>query len=124
MIVLIIVFIVLLVTAILLRVYRMKVLQWVMNLRSILRIRSLRVAIKDADKDKEDTKRKNMVLFNTHSGEYEPLQKKLLKHIERKSKNKNNAKQTPGRKKFAQRKKKILNSSVNEIQKKSLYVTE
>ena len=119
---------ILILTAILLRVFRMKVLKWAMNLRAILRIRSLRVAIKDADEDKETTDRKNMVVFNTHSGHYEPVQKKLLKTIEKKGKNKSNAKMTKGRKWFLKnnpmKKKKILNAKVIEIENKSLYVTK
>lgn len=94
-----------------------------MKFRASLKIQSLRKAIAQADKDKDDTARKNMVVFNTAIGEFEPIQKKLLKVVERKSRNTNNAKMTEGRKRFMQKKKKHLNQSVKELEKKSLYVT-
>lgn len=107
----------------LMRVFRMKILGWLLKLRAILKIQSLRVAINEADKDKEETQRKNMVVFNTVSGKYEPLQKRILKAAERSGKNKNNAKLTDGRKRFMQHKKKILNQPVKQLEEKSLYVT-
>lgn len=112
---------------ILIRLFAKPIRKWVMILRSKLMIRSLRVAINDADKDKEKTDRKNIVVFNKASGDYEPVTKKLLKQVEQQGKKKNNAKKTPGRiwaQQQGKKKKKILGNTVHEIEKKSLYVTE
>lgn len=96
-----------------------------MFLRSKLQIQSLRSAIRDADMDKDETGRKNMVVFNTTGGNFEPIQKNLLKKIANRNKNKNNGKLTDGRKKFMKKKKKsqIDTDKVKTIEKKSLYVT-
>src|SRR4051812_39496238 len=88
---------------------RNQVVKYLIRLRSKLHIRSLRTAINGADKDKDLTGRKNMVVFNTASGEYEPLQKRLLKNAARAGKNKSNKAMTPGRKKMMKpAKKRIL----------------
>lgn len=108
----------------LLRIFRVRIVRWLIKLRSRLHIQSLRTAISEADKDKAETQRKNMVVFNTVSGQFEPLQKKVLKQIEQKGKNKNNGKMTEGRKKFMREKKKLLNQPVKQIEEKSLYVTK
>lgn len=105
------------------RINRMKILQWLLRLRARLRIQSLRGAIQEADKDKAETKRKNMVVFNTASGKYEPFQKQLLKNVQMAGKNKNNAKMTEGRLKFKKTKKKLLIQDVRTMEEKSLYVT-
>lgn len=107
----------------LIRVFRIHILRWLLKLRARLQIRSLRTAIEDADTDKADTGRKNMVVFNTASGKFEPLTKKLLKTAEKAGKNKSNAQQTAYRKKYKQGRKKILGEDVKTIEKKSLYVT-
>jgi hypothetical protein len=105
---------------------RNQVVKYLIRLRSKLHIRSLRTAINGADKDKDLTGRKNMVVFNTASGEYEPLQKRLLKNAARAGKNKSNKAMTPGRKKMMKvRKKRILDPHrINQIENKSLYVTK
>jgi hypothetical protein len=90
--------------------------------RAKLQISSLRAAIGEADKDKEKTGRKNMVVFNTVSGKYEPIQKKLLKKAA-------NAKEQSAvkngfRAKKAKKKTSITSERVKQIEEKSLYVTK
>jgi hypothetical protein len=105
---------------------RNRILTFLLRLRGQLRIRSLRQAIGDADKDKDQTGRKNMVVFNTASGEYEPIQKRLLKAASRSGKNKSNKAMTPGRMKMMKKQKaRVLSiARVHTIEKKSLYVTK
>lgn len=97
-------------------------------LRAKLQISSLKEAIGEADKDKEKTGRKNMVVFNAHSGKYEPLQKKALKTVANATKNKSNKALTDGRRRVLQqtkRKKRIIDTDrVKTIEEKSLYVTK
>lgn len=109
-----------------LRLFKKPIRKWMMFLRAKLQIQSLRSAIRDADKNKEENGRKNMVVFNQHGGNFEPIEKKLLKKIAQHNKNKNNAAMTDGRKKFMKKKKShyIDNDKVKTIEKKSLYVTE
>jgi hypothetical protein len=107
----------------LIRIFRVRIVRWLLKVRAGLKIHSLRRAIRAADKDKAETQRKNIVVLNTSSGEFEPLTKRLLKVAEKKGKNNSNAKLTEFRKKNFKRKRKYLNQSVNEIEKKSLYVT-
>lgn len=97
-----------------------------LKLKGKLHIQSLRQAINNADKDKSATGRKNMVVYNISSGEFEPVQKKLLKTASRVTKNKNNAAQTKGRIKFAKpTKKRYINpAKVKQTEQKSLYVTK
>jgi hypothetical protein len=105
-----------------------RIVQSLLNWRAKLQIGSLRVAIGEADKDKDKTGRKNMVVFNTVSGKYEPIQKKVLKRIADKDKNKSNKAMTDGRKramKQQKRKKRILDHDrAKQIEEKSLYVTK
>lgn len=87
-----------------------------------LHIRSLRFAIKDADNDKANTGRKNMVVFNIANNQYEAIQKKLLKKAA-------NAKKQPAarngfRVRKAVKRTKIKNEQVKKIEEKSLYVTK
>jgi hypothetical protein len=101
-----------------------KIVAALIRLRGKLHVRNLHQAIVDADEDKMKTGRKNMVVFNTVTGSFEPTQKRLLKFLAAKGKNKNNGKKTDGRKKFAKPVKRKLDSSeVKRIEKKSLYVT-
>lgn len=111
---------------ILVRLFRLPILRWLMRLRAKLQIHSLRKAIKDADTDKESTGRKNMVVFNKHSGKYEPLQKRLLKAAAKSGKNKSNKAMTEGRIKMLRTKKpRVFDTDrVKQIEKKSLYVTD
>jgi hypothetical protein len=99
-----------------------------LSLRAKLQIGSLREAIGLADKDKEKTGRKNIVVFNSHSGKYEPLQKKGLKRLAENGKNKSNKAMTDGRKRVLakqKRKKRIIDQDkVKSIEEKSLYVTK
>jgi hypothetical protein len=111
----------------LLRIFRQPIRQWVYNLRAKLRVRSLRVAIGEADDNKEKTGRKTIVVFNQHSGHFEPIEKKVLKTVAGASKNKSNKALTDGRRWFMSRTKKkkalITTERVKQIEKKSLYVT-
>lgn len=105
-------------------ILKKKIVGWLHYLRGKLHIESLRQAINDADADKKETGRKNIVVMNTATGSFEPAQKRLLKFIAAKGKNKNNGKKTDGRKKFAKPVKRKLDSAdVKRIEKKSLYVT-
>jgi hypothetical protein len=96
------------------------------RLKVKLQRQSLREAIHGADQDKAQTGRKNMVVYNTASGQYEPWQKRLLKLAARKDKNTSNKAHTPGRKKMMQkRRRRILDTEkVHRIEKRSLYVTD
>mgnify|MGYP000897041550 CR=1 FL=1 len=105
----------------LLRVFRGKIVQWLFQLRAKLKLQSLRQAIADADKDKAETKRKNMVVFNTTTGTFEPVQKKLLKKIA--NGKKQEAVPNGFRQKRATKSKYITKSKVREVEKKSLYIT-
>lgn len=99
-----------------------------LEMRARLQIRSLGVAIGEADKDKGKTGRKNMVVFNTVSGKYEPIQKKILKRAAEKDKNNSNKAMTEGRKRELakqKRKKRIIDHDrAKRIEEKSLYVTK
>jgi hypothetical protein len=104
-----------------------RIIKALLRLRAKLQIGSLREAIVDADKDKAKTGRKNMVVFNTTSGKYEPLQKKLLKTASKAGKNKSNKAMTEGRIKMMKQQKvkpRLFDSDrVHQIEKKSLYIT-
>jgi hypothetical protein len=104
---------------------KVRLIRYLLRLRAKLQISSLKEAIHDADKDKEKTGRKNMVVFNTTSGKYEPVQKKLLKAATRVGKNKSNKALTEGRKRMLKqtRERAFTNERVKQIEKKSLYVT-
>jgi hypothetical protein len=101
-------------------------IRMLLRFRDKLQIGTLRLAIHEADEDKEKTDRKNMVVFNTTSGRYEAIQKKVLKNATRVGKNKSNKAMTAGRKKMMKKKAdRIMRSErVKQIEKKSLYVTE
>jgi hypothetical protein len=68
-----------------------------------------------------------MVVFNTTSGKYESLQKKLLKTASKAGKNKSNKAMTEGRIKMMKQQKvkpRLFDSDrVHQIEKKSLYIT-
>lgn len=105
--------------------FRKQLRSWLYRMRGKLHVQSLRMAIIDADKDKAKTGRKNMVVMNTTSGSFEPAQKRLLKFLAAKNKQRNNGRLTAGRKKFAKRKKitEITTEKVKQVEKNSLYVT-
>lgn len=102
------------------------IIQRLLNLRARLQISSLREAIQGADKDKQHTGRKNMVVFNSTAGKYEPVQKKLLKIASNNTKNKNNKAMTPGRIRVMKKQKpRVFDPErVKQIENKSLYVTQ
>lgn len=105
--------------------FRNKLIEQLHVLRGRLHVESLREAINNADKDKMQTGRKNMVVFNTANSEFEPVQKRMLKFLAAKGKQKNNAKKTDGRKKFAKPvgKRVLTGEKVKQVEKSSLYVT-
>jgi hypothetical protein len=100
---------------------RRSIVRALVRFKMKLQHQSLRAAIHDADQDKEKTGRKNMVVYNTASGQYEPIQKKLLKRAA-------TAKEQPAAKNGwrvpkARKKTAITPEKVHRIEKRSLYVT-
>jgi len=107
------------------RAFRKQIIKWLLALRAKLQIHSLRQAIDEADKDKEETKRKNMVVFNTVGGKFEPIQKKTLKRAASAGKNKSNKKMTDGRKKMLKKKPRVITMQrVKKIEEDALYITK
>lgn len=98
------------------------VVKKLLSLKAKLHLKSLRIAIGEADKDKATTNRKNMVVFNTSSNQYEAIQKKLLKKAA------TSKKQDPARNGYrvrqAVKRTKIKTGQVKKIEEKSLYVTK
>jgi len=93
-----------------------------LKLKGKLHIQSLRTAINDADADKEKTDRKNLVVFNTSTGEFEPVQKRMLKGI---AKMKSQNKVPAGfRQPKAVKKSALTLQKVKHVENKSLYVTK
>lgn len=88
-----------------------KVVSWLLKIKSRHQLETLRNAIHAADSDKEKTGRKNMVIFNTTTKKFEPVQKKLLKQVNQ-----------------VQKKKRLSRTldpkRIHQIEKKSLYVTK
>jgi hypothetical protein len=105
---------------------RKHIIKWLLRVRSKLSLHSLRDAIHAADADKSKTGRKNMVIYNTTNKVFEPIQKKQLKTVANKLKNKNNAAQKPGRKSALKKGKTrlITPERIKQTEKKSLYVTQ
>lgn len=88
-----------------------------------MQLGTLRTAIHDADKDKAETDRKNIVVFNSTANIYEPVQKRMLKFV---AKNKTQKKVANGFKQpkaYVKRNKSITLDRIKEVEKKSLYVT-
>ncbi len=116
----------------------LKIINWIANfirsklkrrlvkLRSKLRMDSLRTAIGKADENKKKTGRKNIVVFNNHSGTYEPLQKRLLKFAQKKGKIKGQPAQTEYRKKRPVKKKssRFTKPLIDKLERDSAYVTK
>lgn len=111
----------------LVRVFRVRIVKYLIYLRGKMTVAGIREAIKGADADKAKTARKNMVVFNTVSGSFEPVQKRVLKAAARKNKNKNNGKMTEGRKRALamQPKQKgyMTMDRVKKAEEKSIYIT-
>lgn len=111
----------------LVRVFRVRIVKYLLYLRGKMTVAGIREAIKSADADKAKTARKNMVVFNTVSGSFEPIQKRVLKAAARKNKNKNNGKMTEGRKRaLAMQPKKngyMTMDRVKKAEEKSIYIT-
>lgn len=59
--------------------FKGKIIAWAKAKSVSLKLHTLRQAIKDADKDKSISGRKNIVVYNTTKKEFEPIQKKILK---------------------------------------------
>jgi hypothetical protein len=119
----------------LLRIFRKPLRKWVNALYMKFKIATLRTAIGEADEDKKVTGRKNMVVYDTDTGAFAPVQKKVLKKAANATKSKNNAAMTDGRKKMAakkqqEKKQKSLKrertftpATNRKTEEKSLYVT-
>lgn len=102
--------------------FKKNIRSWAYGISLKLQLKTLRGAIAAADADKEKTGRKNMVVYNTTTKSFEPMQKKALKHAAK-------AKvQEEVKKGFRQPKAKkvtpIKSQRVRVIEKKSLYVTQ
>ena len=107
----------------LVRVFRKHIIRYLLRLRVKVRMVSLREAIHDADDNKSKTGRKNLVIQKP-DGFFEPVQKRRMKVASNLSKNKNNAKMTPGRRKFMKKKERLFEPErLKEIEDKSLYAT-
>lgn len=115
-------------------VFKKQIIGYLHRLRGKLHVQSLREAIIDADKDKAKTGRKNIVVMNTASGAFEPVQKRLLKFLSNKNKGDGDTGRVKVRRKngrvkvVARKKPKVINKTVtaervHQIEKKSLYVT-
>lgn len=102
-------------------VQRFRIRKWLGRMSIKLQLGSIRNAIIEADKDKDATKRKNIVVFNTDTKKFEPAQKRLLKFV---SKNKKQKKVPNGyRQPKSYRTNNVSVSRVKEIEKESVYVT-
>ena len=114
---------------ILIWMFKQPIIKWLLSMRYKLSLHSLRGAIHDADANKEKTGRKNIVVYNSTSREYETIQKKQLKTVANGLKNKNNAAMTPGRKRNVKLNGKgktrfIDPQRIKKTEEKSLYVTK
>lgn len=87
-----------------------KVISFLLKIKSKHQLETLRKAIHDADKDKEKTGRKNMVIYNSTTKKFEPVQKKILKQVSKIQKQKGG-------------KRTMSSQRIKQIEKKSLYVT-
>ena len=114
--------------------FRRPLISYFSQLRGKLHVQSLRKAIISADKDKAKTGRKNIVVFNSTSGSFEPVQKRLLKFLGERNKKQSDGVRKKVRKKNGKvvkvvvRKKKqpageINTGRIKEAEQKSLYVT-
>lgn len=106
-------------------IFRKQLINQLLKLKNKLTFQSLRIAIDNADKNKKETGRKNIVVYNTTTKEFEPMQKKVLKTVANSRKNKNNAAQTKGRVKFGSKRagRLIGHDRIKQTEKHSLYVT-
>ena len=109
--------------------FKKSVIKWLHSLRAKLMLGSLREAIHKADANKEETGRKNIVVYNTTNKEFEPIQKKQLKTVANGLKNKNNAAMTKGRKRNIKlngqgKTRFITPERIKQTEEKSLYVTQ
>lgn len=86
------------------------VVKFLLKIKSKHQLETLRKAIHDADADRGKTGRKNMVIFNTTTKKFEPIQKKKLKQVSQVQKKKGG-------------KRTMSSQRIKQIEKKSLYVT-
>lgn len=87
-----------------------RVVKFLLKIKSKHQLETLRTAIHAADSDKEKTGRKNMVIYNSTTKKFEPVQKKILKQVSKIQKQKG-IKRT------------MKSQRIKQIEKKSLYVT-
>lgn len=104
-------------------VMRKRIVRFLLRMRAKIRIRSMRVAIAEADDIKRTSGKKTLVVFNNHSGMYEPVKKSTLKTAVKIHKVKRNRRQTDGRKPQTRVRGRFTNDRVKVIEKKSVYVT-
>lgn len=113
------------VAAALIYIFRNRVRKFLNKAAMKLQLSTLRQAIHDADANKEENGRKNIVIFNTVNKAFEPVEKRVLKRMADKNRNTNNAAKTKYRKRNHGKGKRVLDSErVKTIEKKSLYVTQ
>lgn len=103
-------------------VFKQKIIALLVSFKNKLFIKSLRHAINDADADKDKTGRKNMIVWNTASQQFEPIQKKQLKKMAtiKKQPSVQNGYRVPKAKKVTS----LTTSVVKKTEKRSLYVTK
>lgn len=104
-----------------LAVFKKHIRAWLLKIRAKLKIQSLRKAINEADSDKKQTQRKNIVVFNALSGQFEAVPKKNLKRLA--GKKIQPIVQSGYRQKKAVKASSISKKQVKQTEKKSLYVT-
>lgn len=97
-----------------------------LKLRSKLRLASLREAIEKADENKSRNGRKNIVVFNNVSGNFEPIEKRAMKRLKSKHQGNGSPKQTDYRKKRQKNLKpsRFTNELIHHLENKSAYVTK
>lgn len=106
-----------------LRALRDFLIMQLLRLRAKMQIGSLRDAIKEADRLSLSTGRKHLVVYNKATGEYEAIEKQLLKaaHKRRKMVTANDRRQRNKEDMGSNRGMKL--SRVKEIEKRSVYGT-
>lgn len=98
------------VAVLLVKIFKKEIIRFLFKIKTKYSLGTLREAIHEADNDKKKTGRKNMVIYNSTTKTFEPVQKKLLKQVANHNK----------RKKI---KSDININRIKQIEKKSLYVT-
>jgi hypothetical protein len=98
------------ISVLLIKLFKVQIISFLLRLRTKYVMNTLRDAIHQADADKSATGRKNMVVYNSDTKMFEPIQKRKLKAYVAYNKRK-------------KRRGLIDNKRIHSIEKKSLYVT-